>query len=55
MITAIILGYIMAIMFLLYGKNKVTEPNFKWIKIFFYIASLVNFFCSTLLIYKFFI
>ncbi len=55
MITVIILGYIIAITFLLYGKYKVIEPHFKWIKIFFYIVSLVNFFCSTLLIYKFFI
>ena len=55
MITVIILGYIIAIMFALYGKYRVTEPHFKWIKKFFYFASLLNFFCSSLLIYKFFI
>ena len=54
-IPVIILGYIIAYLFYRYGKTYVTEPEYKWIKYFFYFASVVNIFCSSFLIYNFYL
>jgi hypothetical protein len=55
LIQVIILGYIIAYLFYRYGKYQVTEPQFWYIRAFFYIASFANIFCSLLLIYKFYL
>ena len=54
-LTVIILGYIIAYLFYRYGKYQVTEPEYKWIKYFFYFVSGANIFCSSFLIYKFYL
>ena len=52
-IKVIILGYIIAYLFYRYGKT--VETKFWYIKWFFYFASVVNIFCSSFLIYNFYL
>jgi hypothetical protein len=55
LIPVIILGYIIAYLFYRYGKYQVTESQYKGIRYFFYFASAVNIFCSSFLIYNFYL